>query len=69
MLEQRRDAVLCEGFVLCTPNFPFPKHNGMFCTHSRTRVPEMGLSLSGAAQLPLLHSLPAWQSGLNPEVT
>lgn len=45
VLEQRRDAVMCEGFLLCTPNFLFPKHNSTFCTHGRTCIPEMGLSL------------------------
>lgn len=46
VLEQRRDAEVCEGFLPCPPNFPFPKHNITFCTHSRTRSPEMGLSLA-----------------------
>lgn len=32
---------------MCTPSFPFPKRNGMFCTHSRPSVPEMGVSLWG----------------------
>lgn len=70
VLEQRREAEVCERFLPSVHSQVSVPQAQQHVLHAQQYTcPHTGVGSEEAAQLPLQHSLPAWQSGLNSEVT